>query len=1589
MKKALAWIVGILLSPILLFILLTLLLYLPPVQNWAVDKAAEIASEETGLQISVGTVSLSFPLDLELQEVKVLGNTPPDQGTPADNGTQEQATEVAYIERAVVDMRLLPLLKKHVEVDELALSGMRMNTLDLISDVQVQGRVGRLALSAHHIDLGEGTVQLNDAQIADADVCILLSDTAAVDTTTSEPVPWLIRMDSLNITRSRLELHTPGDSMLVTAYMGHARAADAVIDLLGERYTLKDLDWTDGQLSYDRPFEPRTPQGMDYSHLSLSDISLGIDSVFFASPSLALSISHAALKEHSGLELTQLKGKLLMDSTTFHLPRLTLSTPYSKIRAHMDMDFSLMDEKNPGRLQADVDASVGRHDLLLFTAGALPDGGRQWPDWPLNVHARMAGNMEHADIGELSVTLPTAFHAETKGTVGHVTDLKTLLAQLDVEVQTYDAAPLLAMAGVPQSSFRLPPGLTLKGGVKANGPRYTADLLLRDGRGTVRLKGQMNQEAESYDADIDIDQLNLRRFVPNDSLGLLTATVTARGKGFDVKQHTTWAEADAHIAHFGYGRLNIDSVNAFVRQRDGHGLASVRGHNHLLDGEIDVDALIGHNNGAATVRATIATNLKRLNLYELGLTEKPLSVGGCSHIDMAFSQTENGERRTERSDNTSYIEVNGLIGDLFIADSVNTYRPQDVGLLLRTNADTTLVRLQSGNLIMKLDASGYYEDLLGSLSVMADSINAQLKERVIDQPAIMRLLPNMRLYVSSGQDNPIADFLRTNNAIKFKEVLVNLTTSPTNGINGQSHILALNADSTRIDTIRLNLVHKEKGLTFNGLVANNKKNPQFVFRTLFDGQLQEHGANVGIRFFDERNKLGLRLGAKASMMEDGIGLHFIPARPTIGYKEFNLNDDNYLLLSRSSKIEAKIDLIADDGTGVKIYSSDSLSNENYLQDLTVSLYRFDLDKLTQAIPYVPRITGELNGDYHVVMDQKKQISVASDMSVKQMTYEQCPIGNVSTEFVYLQREDDTHAVEGRLMLDEKEVGLIKGDYRHEGSGYLHAAMKLTRFPLGLVNGFVPQQLIGLEGFADGDMSVDGPLNRPDVDGEVMLDEAALLSVPYGVRLRFDNDPVRVMDSKLLLENFTMYAYNNEPLNIMGDIDFHNTDRITMDIRMRAQNFQLVNAKQTKESIAYGKAFVNFFARMNGPLDQLRMRGRLDVLGTTDLTYILLDSPLSTDNRMEELVKFTDFTDSTLAVVTKPTPEGLDVDMTVSIDDGTHVMCALNVDQTNYVDLFGGGNLHMKYSNEGISMTGRYTMSSGEMKYSLPIIPLKTFTIEEGSYVEFTGDPADPRLHLTAVEHTKAAVGGEGEQSRSVAFDCGVFITKTLNDMGLEFVIKAPEDMSIQNELNAMSTEQRGKLAVTMLTTGMYLADGNTKGFSMNSALSSFLQSEINNITGSALKTLDLSVGLDNTTDATGQMHTDYSFKFAKRFWNNRLKVQIGCKVSTGNEVQTGQNQSFFDNVTMEYRLRQNSNQYVKLFYNQNVYDWLEGYTGEYGVGFIWKRQMNSLLDLFRKTPSNNMPGRSGSRFATPGDSTRTRGKTPNDSIKTNGHDDTK
>ena len=128
----------------------------------------------------------------------------------------------------------------------------------------------------------------------------------------------------------------------------------------------------------------------------------------------------------------------------------------------------------------------------------------------------------------------------------------------------------------------------------------------------------------------------------------------------------------------------------------------------------------------------------------------------------------------------------------------------------------------------------------------------------------------------------------------------------------------------------------------------------------------------------------------------------------------------------------------------------------------------------------------------------------------------------------------------------------------------------------------------------------------------------------------------------------MYAHNENPLNLAGNIDFSDLNRMNMNVRMRADNYEIINTKELPNSVAFGKAFVNFYGTLNGPLENLSMRGRLDVLGTTDLSYVLRDSPLTTDNQLDELVKFTDFTDTTETIVNRPPLNGFRMDLTMAV-----------------------------------------------------------------------------------------------------------------------------------------------------------------------------------------------------------------------------------------------------------------------------------------------------------------------------------------------------
>lgn len=1531
-----AWAAGAIVGVLLL---LAGLLYFPPFQRWAVKQVAEYASEKTGMDISVGQVRLEFPLDLGLDDVKVID--------------KEKRDTIADIGHAVARVRFWPLLKKRVEIDELTFKQAKINTSDFVDAARVKGTVGRLSVRSHGIDLGAEHINVEDLQLADANLRVELPDSVPPDTSTSTN-RWKINVEQMAIHRSDVSVSMPGDTLRVNAHLGRAEASGGFFDLGEGVYEVMKLDVTDGHVTYDNAYAPSV-DGLDTNHLALSNVHLRMDSVRYSDNRLDASLRQLSFTEKSGLRVDSLSGGLALDSTRFYVRDFRLKTPESSIRADLNMDLNTFDINNPGRLNTTIHASLGKQDMLKLMKGMPAGFRRRWPNEPLTVNGVARGNMQRLSFEGLNVSLPTAFKAKMTGYAENLDDMKRLKADVDVDAQGYNLSFVKElMPRDLQRDVNIPKNIKLKGNLKANGnERYEARFVANEGGGELKGAVDFDSRKMAYTASLKARKLPLQHFLPNYGLSPLTADIDMRGQGVDPMSPKTRLTAKAKVNQFKYGDYRLDNITASADVRNGRVRATMNSENPLVKGVFSADGLLN----SKRLRGTVSADITKADLAALGITDGPMTVGGCAHLDID-------------TDMKQFYKVDGTVSDLVVRDGQNVYRPGDVDIDLLTRRDTTHVVADMGDFHLNLDAGSGYEQLLKVGTALYDEVKSQWRNREIDQVAFRSKLPEARMSLSSGQNNFIMEML-AQKGMTLQSINCKIHSSALTGLNGNMHVEKFMLDSMLLDTINFSIVSDSTRMSYRAQVRNNEKNPQYTFNALVDGVLRDRGTVLGARLFDANGKMGLRLGVEATMEENGFRFQPYIKTPVIGYKEFTMGDGNYMFLGNDNRVSADVVMKAADGTGLQIYTNDD--NEDALQDVTLTVHQFNLEELLSVLPYMPDVKGMLNGDFHAIQTAD-ELSVSSNLSIDKLVYENSPMGNLGSEFVYIPKDDGSHYIDGILIQDGQEIATLQGSYKSEGDGWLDAKLGLERLPLSLINGFIPDQIIGLQGRAEGALDIRGTLSKPQVDGEVYLDSAYLVSVPYGVKLRFDNDPVTISKSRLLFENFNMNASNNSPLTTYGSLDFSDLDHMKLDLRMRAQNFLLIDAKENPRSEAFGKAYVNFYGTLNGELSQLRMRGKLDVLGSTDLVYILRDSPLTTDNQLDELVKFTDFADTTQTVVKRPELMGFNMDLTVGVDKGAHVMAYLNNDKTNYIDLMGGGNLRMQYNPaENLRLTGRYSLDNGEMKYSLPIIPLKTFTIQDGSYIEFTGDPMNPTLNITATEDVRTTVTGSNGVGRSVNFDCGVIITKTLNDMGLEFTLDAPEDMALHSELQTMSVEQRGKLAVTMLTTGMYLADGDTNGFSMNNALSTFLQSEINNITGNALRTLDFSVGLDNTIDASGNTSTNYSFKFAKRFWNNKLKISVGGKVSTGVEMPN-QNQSFFDNVTFEYRLDNTANKFVKLFYENNVYDWLEGYTQEYGGGFIWRRSLQHFKDIFNfKSDDNRMP----IRMTAPNDSTLRRN--PNDS----------
>ena len=1507
--------------PLVILWLLIVLLYIPPIQKFAVEKVCNEVGNASSFDIKIGTFHLSFPLKLSIADFEVSRND----------------TIFAQGEHADVNISFFPLLSGEIEVNYVSLEKTTLNTADLIEGIGIEGEIGFFRIVARNIDIEKEIVNLRQIHLHSTDINITLGDTTKEEEEDSTQLGWIVNLHHGGIENCRIGVNMPNDTISADLSIGKLRLRRGEINLAEEKYGIEAFALSNTAVKYDAGAE--SPEEAPLNHIEFNNINLACKNIGYTPDSTKLDIDRFTLVQPGGVRITDTSAKIFADREILNIKEFAISSKNgSYINLCTQIPWKSVFADSNEELEANLAVGVNKKDLGALLTAQQFEALDIFENNMLYGAFAVRGNVGHMDIDTIDISIPAIADLHAKGYAKNLTDMNTLEACIDMQGTTGNLHKFVNPEKIDSLQSV---EMAIGGNISYNSGKANADLEIRGLCGEIGTKAMFDINNNAYNADIDITEIDITTLLPEIPLKKLTAKLEAAGEGLDLFEEQTKYDLSIRLDTVIYDEIKLNDITLNATQAKKLSEIDLLSNSEYLKFKINAETKLD----SANITNKTRIDISKADFMMLGLTQAELGTKIRLDIEASTDMQE-----------SHALKLNGR--NINIITQKQSFTPADIAFDFSTSPASSYILASNGDLYLQGTMMSGYNGLFKSL----EQIGRMFREAADKENMLYYVhdyaneLPDISFEFKCGEKNMLHNFLAMKD-ININNADLNILINEAKGININSGVYGFKTGEMNLDTIRFFTKQDGNKIKYLAGVRSTAINPQqekLTFSSMLYGDIFNDSVTTNFMFRDRKEGVGIHFGLKTLLKPQELEVRFRPKAVFFNNK-FSFNEDNYIKLSSNGTITGDIMVKNEEDAGMHLYT---IPDKKAMLNANLELFNIDLKQLTGMVPFAPDIAGKMNLDLYFNLS-KDNMMLSSDIRIDDVAYEGVYIGNEIIEVIYLPKDEKTHYLDFMLSHNEKEVLHLNGDYINDDvDPGLHGGITLTNLPLDITRAFTKDAGMNMGGYVNGELTAEGKLSKLTTNGFVQFDSVYINAPLFGTDLYLSNNKVNITDNKISFRNFNIYAKGTNPFKLNGTVDLNKLTNPTFNLRMNANDYELINAPRTRGSMLYGKLFIDLRAFIGGTLNSMKVYGDATLLGKSNITYVMLDAPISTDKELDGLVEFVNFQDTTKVENNEEVTDlgNMSISLGLKIEDGARINADLDANRSSYVMLQGGGNLNMTYtSDNGLNVTGTYTMSDGELKYELPIIPLKTFNIIDGSKVTWSGDVLDPTIDIEAIERITTSVDLDDSGMQPVAFDVGVKLSNTLSDMGLTFTISAPENAAVQDQLNSLDAETLNKYAVTMLITGTYI--GNTKGMTVSNALSSFLDAKINNLAGSAMKSVSVNVGINDAENAeTGSTYKNYSFSFKKRFLNDRLTVVIGGEVSSGDHPTT--NDSFINNVSLEWKISDNSNRYIRIFYDKNYESLLEGEIIETGVGYVYKKKLQNLRELFtfkRKNKKPDMP----------------------------------
>jgi translocation and assembly module TamB len=1315
----------------------------------------------------------------------------------------------------------------------------------------------------------------------------------------------------------------------------------------------------------------------DYNHLFLYNFNTALSNIVYNPDTIKAVLKKLEVQEKSGFAVKQGRFDVTFTPQSLALQNMLFQTNKSLLRKQIAVTVpswaTMSENMDLLQLQANIDSShISLGEWLPF----VPDSRKNptmkplW-DKEIDLTTVLKGSLGKLIIETLRVTDNKGNRIHTNGEIAHATDPDHFAANLPTLYIESGNKPLRSWLppGTMPDTPRLPEHMIITGSVLGGMQDLKTQLQLTSSSANAHLSAHLVNITDSvrarYDVNVSSFKVHPGILMYDTTMGWISGRMSATGQGYTFPGMNAKAAINLDAATYNRYTYHGVAINADIDKQQLH--AEGQSTDTSITLAFDVNATL-NDTSISSLQANL--QMDKADLYATNWYSAPMILKGNLAAD--FSSLD-----PKRLEGTAFLHGWQIAtnGQVFPIDTVAfTAKYQDQQYL----------SLEGPFGFINANGNIDYTKVGGAFGLL---INKPLQP--YDSAKLIQL--------------PEGQVLQWNAALSFPRSLKNMMPGLrmeqplliTGRLNTDSSLLALNAsllkltyDSIRIDSMKVTAQIQDTSLKAVVDIGSLYHPIAPLNHTELKASAEAGKLDWDLQLDDIKRTPKYKLGGYVTFLPaNAMGLS-LKTDLLLNKQQWKVDEGNYIHVKNGGPDTAQLTL-SYQNQSIQVQTLRD-SGQGKLPPLKATITDFKLSTLTALLSSDTLLANGILNAEAMVRNLDNSPLINSQLKIDSLVFRGTSVGTLDANVETPQAGQ--YKLAANLTGNQNDVN-VEGTY----DSTINANVNINNLNMASIEAFTFGNVTRMHGSADGKFSITGTTDKPKVLGNLHFKDAGGTITYVGTQLNLPDENILLDEKGVQFNQFVVADSLGNEMVVNGRVNTKDYTDYNFNLTVNSDNFMVLGEQQNPDQLYYGPAFIDTRISVRGNMDLPRVDANVKLKDKSKVTITLPTEEPGVANR-EGVMVFVDKSnpvDSGLIKIAdslryqNPRLKGINLSGNAEITPESIIKIIIDPVNGDYVQAQGTASINATLdASTKMSLTGRYEISEGKYEMSLNQLIKRSFSIEKGSTITFSGDAMDADLNITARYTVNATAAdlvqdqlsnpnmSETDRTRyrqKLPFYVYLRIKGQMMKPEISFELDMPEaeqnafNGSVYNRLKQINQipSELNKQVMGLLVLNQFIPEdplasdggGGSGDFGMSNmarqSVSKILSQQLNNLAGNLIKGVDLNFDVESRDDySTGsaQETTNLKVGASKKLFNERLSVSVGSNVMLEGENQANPS-SLVGDISIEYKLTKDGRYRVRVYQRNDNTTVIEGQVIETGVAFALIMDYDEFREIFHRAKS--------------------------------------